>query len=256
MAEPPIPRSISPAALLRTGEEALYEAAFRTGDFGPAEAAFLASLEGASHLGDRAAEAAAFQGLGMTQHYRNIAQLVADRPVPDVDARAEEDWFDRALAIRKEFGAVAEVAESLFSVGLAHQILRQDWSKAVFYFRQALEMAEREAAEGDLYTRSEIHRHIGFYYLVADHQPMKAVRHLEVSLDLRRQFGDERRIPSGLVALGEAQLAASDPDSALITLTEAVERTRAADLSAGWIHEAEQVLAQARTAVGLVPPNL
>jgi tetratricopeptide (TPR) repeat protein len=191
----------------------------------------------------------------MTQHYRNIAQLVAGRPVPDADARAEEDWFERALAIREEIGAVVEVAESLFSVGLVHQILRQDWSKAVVCFWRALDLAEGEAAEGDLYTRSEIHRHIGFYHLVADPQPLEAVRHLEVSLDLRLQVGDERRIPSGLVALGEAQLAAGDPGSALITLTEAVERTRTAGLSAQRINEAEEALAEARTAAGLAPPS-
>lgn len=173
----------------------------------------------------------------MTQHYRNIAQLGAGRPVPDADARLEEEWFERALAIREELGAVAEAAESLFSVGLVHQILRQDWSQAVVYFRRALELAEGEAAKGDLYTRSEIHRHIGFYHLVADPQPIEAVRHLEVSLDLRRQVGDERRIPSELVALGEAQLAGDDPGSALITLTE-------------------EALAEARTAAGLAPPNL
>jgi hypothetical protein len=45
-------------------------------------------------------------------------------------------------------------------------------------------------AYGDLITRSEIHRHIGFYHLVDDKNYDEALRYLRISLDLRRRHGD------------------------------------------------------------------
>jgi hypothetical protein len=47
----------------------------------------------------------------------------------------------------------------------------------------------------------------GLYYLVEDVRPAEAVRRLGYSLALRERLGDPRRIPGGLVALGEAGLA-------------------------------------------------
>jgi len=56
----------------------------------------------------------------------------------------------------------------LFGMGLVFQVLRQDWSAAMPYFWQAFGLAEAMEESGDRYGRSEVHRHVGFYYLAAD----------------------------------------------------------------------------------------
>src|SRR5580700_1435296 len=53
--------------------EALAEATFRSGDFGVAEGLY---QRAAAEAGDRAGEARAIGGLGMTHHYRNIGVLI------------------------------------------------------------------------------------------------------------------------------------------------------------------------------------
>ena len=50
-------------------------------------------------------------------------------------------------------------------------------------------------------------------------------------------------------------MAASGPDAAPITLTEAVELCLQSGCFAGKIHVADEVLDQARRAIGCVPPN-
>ena len=60
-------------------------------------------------------------------------------------------------------------------------------------------------------TRSEIHRHIGFYHLVDEKRYDEALRYLRISLELREQHGDARWIPSGTLAIGQALLMAGRP---------------------------------------------
>ena len=99
-----------------------------------------------------------------------------------------------------------------------------------------------------LYLRSEVHRHVGFYFLVAGEQPAEAVRHLQLSLDLREQLGDPRRIPSGQVALAQAELAAGHRDRAIELLRAAVMQARDAGLLAQRIEDAEHALREAEAA--------
>jgi hypothetical protein len=68
-------------------------------------------------------------------------------------------------------------------------VLRRDWAAAMPYFWQAFGLAEAVAGSGDLYGCSEIHRHIGFYYLVQDVRPGEAARRLLYSLELRERLG-------------------------------------------------------------------
>jgi hypothetical protein len=112
-------------------------------------------------------------------------------------------------------------------------------------FWRALEIVEDIGEAADLRTRSEIHRHVGFYYLVEDVRLDDAVRHLRRSLELREQLGDPRVIPSGLVALGEAELVAGHPERAIELLEQAVLNAREADLLAERIRDAEQALGDA-----------
>lgn len=57
--------------LWAAADEALTEAAFRTGEFADAERLFGAAGTLAERDGDRETEALAVSGLGMTHHHRN-----------------------------------------------------------------------------------------------------------------------------------------------------------------------------------------
>lgn len=229
-------------------DEALVRAAFCTGEFTAAERLFGEARAEAAREGDLEAEARAVGGLGMTHHYRNIATLVGGHAPADTDVVAEDDLMRRALALAREAGDTAGTARGLFGVGLVLQVLRRDWDAAMWYFWQAFGLAEALEESGDLYGCSEIHRHVGFYYLVEDVRPREAVRQLGHSLALRERLGDPRRIPSALVALGEAEMAAGNFPRAVELLGRAVTLAREAALLPWRIADAEQNLRQAEAA--------
>ncbi len=224
-------------ALLAAGNEAMLEAAFRTGDFATAEETLNEARAVAEKAGDRASEAAALDRLGMLMHFRQL-----DEDVAHADTAAEEALFQRALTIRREIADLAGAADSLFGIGLVHQVFSEDWDTAMPYYWEALALAERHA--GPL-TRSEVHRHIGFYYLVADVQPERALFHLQTSHDLRAEHGDERWIPGGTVALGEALVAAGRRDEGVQRMREAVQQARDTGLRPDRIAWIEQSLTEA-----------
>jgi tetratricopeptide (TPR) repeat protein len=230
-------------------DEALTEAAFRTGDFSLAESLFGEARNVAELDGDREAEALALGGLGMTCHYRNIAKLIDGDTPAESDVAAEEELMRRSLAIWEKIGDAAGTARALFGVGLVFQVLRRDWAAAMPYFWRSFGLAEAVEESGDLYGRSEIHRHLGFYYLIEDVRPVEAVRQLGYSLALREKLGDPRRIPSALVALGEAEMAAGNLQRAVELLSRALMLARQADLQPWRIQNAEQTLREAAAAL-------
>jgi tetratricopeptide (TPR) repeat protein len=230
-------------------DEALTEAAFRTGDLTAAEMLFAEARVLAVREDDRAGEAYAVGGLGMTYHHRNIARLVTGAALAEADIGAEEELMRHALAAWRETGDSAGTARGLFGMSLVFQVLRRDWTASMPYLWQAFGLAEAVEESGDLYSRSEIHRHLGFYYLVEDVRPREAVRQLGYSLALREKLGDPRRIPSALVALGEAETAAGNPQRAVDLLGRAVTLAREADLLPWRIQDAEQALRKAEAAV-------
>ncbi|GGQ56061.1 tetratricopeptide repeat protein [Couchioplanes azureus] len=228
---------------LTAGNEALYEAAFRTGDYTQAEATFTGLLDEARAAGDRALEAAALDRLGMLAHFRALENDLAE-----ADSGTEERLFRQALSIRRELGDPAGTAESLFGLGLVHQVLHNDWEAAMACFTEALELAEKH---GDLLLRSEVHRHIGFYHASGDLESDLALHHLRISHELRQELGDPRWIPGGTVALGLAELADGLRDQGLAHVREALRQAREAGLSTrriGWI---EQFLREAEASVDL-----
>jgi len=231
-------------ALLAEGDDALADAAFCTGDFGKArelmEAAHAEAVRGA----DASEQASALDSLGMLAHYENITKLMSGSPVSPDDIAAEERLFRQALACWQQLGEPADSAQSLFGLGLVYQVLHSDWTTAMPYYWQALGLVTAAEATG-LYLRSEVHRHVGFYFLVEASQPAEAVRHLQISLDLREELDDPRRIPSGLVALAEAELEAGGRDRAIELLKRAVAEAREAGLLATWLGDAERTLAEA-----------
>jgi tetratricopeptide (TPR) repeat protein len=229
--------------------EALAEAAFRTGEFTEAERLFGEARAAASQDGDRETEAAALGGLGMALHYRSIARLVAGLAPADADVAAEEELMRRALDLAQQTGDAASTARALFGVGMVHQVLHRDWAAAMPYYWRAYGLAEALEESGDRYARSEIHRHLGFYYLAVDVRPGEAVRQLEYSLTLRERLDDPRLMPSALVALGEAEMAAGHLQRAVELLSRAVRQAREEGLLPWRIHDAEQALSQAEAAL-------
>jgi tetratricopeptide (TPR) repeat protein len=238
------------AGLLADGDDALAEALFRTGDFGPARAVLTQAHAEAAAAEDHAGRARALDLLGMVAHSENITRLMTGETIPAGDIEAEERLFRAALTAWQEAGAQAATAHSLFGLGLVYQVLHRDWSSAMPYYWQALELAYAPDSDGDLYLRSEVHRHVGFYYLAEDEQPLVAVRHLQLSLDLREELGDPRRIPSGQVALGRAELAAGHRERAVEVLTSAVTQAREAGLRAERVADAERALREAQDKTG------
>jgi hypothetical protein len=237
--------------LCAAADEALTEAAFRTGDFGAADRLFSEARTLAAHAGDQESQARALGGLGIAQHYRCITRLVAGDAVPDADIAAEEELMRRSLALWQETADPAGTAMALFGVSLIFHVLREDWDTAMSYLWQAFGLAEAVEESGDLYGRSEIHRHVGFYYLIRDVRPREAVRQFGYSLALRERIGDPRRIPSALVALGEAEMAAGDPRRAAGRFRQAVTLAREARLLPWRINDAEEGLHKAEVALGV-----
>jgi tetratricopeptide (TPR) repeat protein len=236
------------AELLSAAEEEFAEAGFRTGDFGPVRELLAQALAAAEQAGDLPGRARALDLLGMAAHYDNITTMMSGHAVPAQQIDAEERLFRQALAAWDAAGRRLATAQALFGLGLVYQVLHRDWASAMPYFWQALELVETGDADTDLYLRSEVHRHVGFYFLVADEQPAEAVRHLQLSLELREQLGDPRRIPSGQVALARAELAAGRRGRAVELLRTAVLRAREAGLLAQRIEDAERALREAEAA--------
>ena len=243
------PPGLAARALCAAADEALTEASFRTADFAEPERLFAQARELAAGEGDRDGEALAVNGLGLVLHGRAINRLVEGAAIPEADVTAEEELMCSALALSREAGDAAGTARALFGVSLVFQVLRGDWDDGMQYLWQAFGLAEAVEESGDLYAASEIHRHVGFYYLYSDVRPREAVRRLGRSLALRERLGDLRRVPSALVALGQAELAAGDPRPAAEHLFRAAELARAGDLLPWRIRDAEQTLATAEEAV-------
>lgn len=259
----------------------MVEAAYLTGAYEKAETVLREALDLARADGDRRTEAAALDRLGMLTHYQALDRLrtaaagtaTARAGAPDTDteaeatavghaeaiadaeaaakaaADAEEALFQQALSIRREIGDQGGVAESLFGIGLVHQVLRGDWSAAMPYYWQALELAEEH---GDELIRSEVHRHIGFFYMIKEKRPDEGIRHLRISLELRERYGDPRWLPGGTLALGQAEFVAGRRDEAIEHLRLAVAQMREIGLRGGRIEEAEVWLRRAES--GQDPP--
>ncbi|HEX5117746.1 MAG TPA: tetratricopeptide repeat protein [Pseudonocardiaceae bacterium] len=217
--------------LLAAGNEALLEAAFRTGDYTEAQTLLRQAFEQA---GDgSAAEADVLDRLGWLSHFQAL-----DRGIDATHVDDELASFQRALTIRREIGDPGGVAGALFGIAVAHHVLRGDWDTAMPFLWEALELADPHA---DDLTRSEVHRHVGFYYLVRDVRPERAIEHLTISQDLRERHGDPRWIPSGIVALGEAHLEFGHRDEAVRLLRDAVRLAKEANLHPrriGWAADA------------------
>lgn len=235
--------------LLAAADEALIEAAFRTAEFDEAHDLARQAARYAAEQGDRAGEAAAAVIYGTILHYRCIAGLIRGESADPADAAAELEQFERAFAIYGELGDEVGLARAAFGVGVCMQVLHEDWEAAMVSYRKAESLIPALEVAGDLYTRSEIHRHLGFYHLVADAQPARAAEHLRISLELRERQAEPRRIPSGLIALAWAEREAGDPETAVRLARRAVRLSRETGLHASRVAGAERELELAEAAL-------
>lgn len=235
--------------LLAAADEALIEAAFRTAEFDEAWRLAQQAAQYAAARADHRGEAAAAVISGFILHYRSIMKLMRGERADPADGAAELEQFERASALYGELRDEVGLARAAFGIGVYVQVLRNDWDEAMVSYRKAESLIPALEVAGDLYTRSEIHRHLGFYHLVEDVHPAKAAEHLRISLELRERQAEPRRIPSGLTALAWAEREAGNLETAVSLARRAVELSRRARLHAGWIESAEQALAQAEAAL-------
>jgi hypothetical protein len=121
--------------------------------------------------------------------------------------------FERALEIRERLGDRRGVAESLFHIGLVHQITRQDGPAALTCFRRSYELA-REA--GDAILMSYAVRHVGYMEQAAGSLDA-AQAAFEESLALREANGWRPGVAAAQLALA-AVLAAKGDRTAARTL--------------------------------------
>lgn len=242
MADATDPTDAKLSELLEAAQEAWIESGFRTGDFDGAQRVAETAYAAAVDQGSREGEALASLLLGHILHYRLIRILMAGGEIDERAVPIEQEHFRHALVLYQSLDDPAGEAKALFGLGLVEQVLRRDWDAAMPHYQDAAALIPYLERAGDLYTRSEIHRHLGFHRLVVAGQPAEAVRELQISLDLREQEGDVRRIPSGLVALAGAERAAGDPARAVDLLNRAVAMAREAELLAPWAEHAESEL--------------
>src|SRR5215472_13466427 len=129
--------------LVTRARAALSEAALRTGDFARVKAQLSEALQLAEADGDLRSQADALDQMGLLLHFRTL-ELPREQ-WQTIDSGPELELFERALAMRRQIGDATGVPESLFHVGLVHQVLRGDWDLSVPLFGEALSLANPTA---------------------------------------------------------------------------------------------------------------
>jgi tetratricopeptide (TPR) repeat protein len=233
-------------ALVERGRAALAEAYLRTGDYDAVDVVVEDAQAVARSAGHRMAWAAAVALQGMTLHFRAIDVPAEERSA--IDPGPEEALFEQALAERREIGDVEGTAESLFQLGLVHQVLRRDLETGSPYVREALALIEA-VPDAEPLLRSEIHRHVGFDLLLREERPDAAIAHLLTSLELRRQLPERGWVVSALIALALAQRLAGRPEEAVASSQEALALARDLRLRERFVAGAEDSLRDSELAL-------
>lgn len=105
----------------------------------------------ADETGDAALRAFVLTRRGLALHVGYLADRSRGEPPEELPS------FEQALALRQELGDREGVAESLFHIGLVHQLVRGDDERARGYFRESYAVAEEA---GDELMKSYAVRHI------------------------------------------------------------------------------------------------
>lgn len=125
--------------------------------------------------------------------------------------------FERAAQLYQMLGDVRGEGESLFWVGIFHQVVRHDDAAAVPVLQRSYELA---AQAGDKLTLSYALRHLG----IAEHAAGRldaARERLEESVRLRREIGFLPGVSANLVGLTYIAVAQGRPDEAHALIEEA-----------------------------------
>jgi tetratricopeptide (TPR) repeat protein len=226
---------------ITAARDALAAAYLRTGDYDAVDRITEHALETARANGDRRLEGDALALQGMTLHFRAIELPPDERAA--IDHGPEQRLFEQALARRRESDDEEGIAESLWQLGLVHQVLRRDNEAGAPLFRDALERAE-PLPGCDPWLRSEIHRHVGFDHMLREEHD-QALHHLRVSLELREALAEQGWITGGLTALSTASLRAGRRDDAVDYARRAVELVEAEGLRERHVTAAADALAAA-----------
>jgi tetratricopeptide (TPR) repeat protein len=158
----------------------------------------------AATAGDPALEAFVVSRRGLALHVQFLANPEAGEP-PE-----EMPLFERALEIRERLGDPRGIAESLFHIGLVHQIARKEDATALTHFRRSYELA-REAGDGVLMSYAI--RHVGSVAQAAGNlDAAKAA--FEESLKLREEAGWRPGIAAAQLALAATLAAKGQRDEA------------------------------------------
>lgn len=229
--------------LVTRARAALSEAALRTGAFASVEALLSEALQLAEADGDLGSQAYALDQTGLLLHFRTL-ELPREQ-WRTIDSGPELELFERALAIRRQIGDATGVPESLFHLGLVHQVLRGDWDLSIPMFREALSLAE---PDGDVHLRSELHRHVGFHIMLKDRRPDEALPYFQTSLELWRTLNRSGWVVAGLIALARCESLAGRHGEAVAHSSEALELAREEGLRPRYVTSAEETKRMAEAA--------
>ena len=227
---------------LTLGRARLDEAAYLSGDFGSAEAPLARARMLAETADDMRCLAAALDQLGTLRHWRNLEPWDGDgfpKAAPE-DVTEELGLVEQALNIRRAIGHHAETGESVFRVGLVHQLFIGDWDQAERCFAEARVLAE---AAGDCWLMFESRRHMG---AVAWHHRDfdQAIEHLTASLEHSMRIGWHSGA-TALIALGRCELAAGRRPDGIAHLGRGVELAESRGMRAHIVDPARRALAAA-----------
>lgn len=158
----------------------------------------------------------------------------------EVDDPQELALFERALQLYRALGDARGESESLFWVGIFHQVVREDNDAAVPLFTRSYELATQV---GDKLTLSYVLRHLG----IAEHAAGRfdtARARLEESVQLRRELGLLPGVAANLVGLAYIAAADGRRDDVGPLLEEARVIAEANDAHGilRWIEEARDAL--------------
>lgn len=169
-----------------------------------------------------------YDAVGFSLH---TSYLESDRSKEPED---EMDFFKRGLELRKEHGSSSQVAESVFHIGLVHDVIRQEYDKALPYHQEAYDLAQEA---GDKMIMSYAIRHIGFTKLAAENIP-EAKNAFTESLELRRSINFIPGIAFSLATLARVENVEVNKEKALAYYEEARDllHTLKAETRVTWIN--------------------
>jgi tetratricopeptide (TPR) repeat protein len=172
----------------------------------------LAELENLARAeGDDALLAAALDLRGRALHARFLADRDAGEP------EGELELFERGLELRRH--DVRGRAESLFHVGLVHQVVRGDGARSEPYFEESYRLA---GEAGDPVLESYAIRHLG--WTRQERGDLEGAREaFEESLRLREQAGFLPGVGAAALALAEFESEQGRPERARELVAQARE---------------------------------